>query len=103
MRGFLVVGTLLLVLVWRLDNAVRTAYSSGWTGRTIDLKGCEACRLPGDRWAFVHGGAGVLAVGLFAWLLRLWRGRTVEDPPPTLVWLLRGAAIAAIAAEGFAW
>jgi hypothetical protein len=36
-RALAVVGRLLLVLAWRLDNSVPTAYDSVWTGRTIKL------------------------------------------------------------------
>jgi hypothetical protein len=76
-------GILFLVLAWRLDQAVRTAYDSGWTGNTIKLAGCKDCRLPGHAWLVVHGAGGVLAVLCFGAALSLWlwrkRGQATRD------------------------
>jgi hypothetical protein len=88
-RACCVVGLLLLVLAWRLDASVRTAYVSGWTGRTIRLDRCADCRLPGHPWLIAHGAAGVVAVMLLAAALVVWRARVVPNAGAELLWLGR--------------
>ena len=94
-RALGVVGVLLLIGGWRLDQAVRTAYASDWTSR--------GGRLPGG-WIYIHLGA---AVGGFAALLvavLMWQARDDVGPPGEpgqltlrqLAWA--AAAVAAIAA-----
>ena len=86
-------GVLFLVLAWRLDQAVRTAYDSGWTGSTIKLAGCGNCRLPGHAWLTVHGAAGVLAVVCFVGALSvwLWRKRGVVTRDLKLIFVVTAA------------
>src|SRR6266542_5233510 len=86
-------GVLFLILAWRLDQAVRTAYDSGWTGSTIKLAGCGNCRLPGHAWLTVHGAAGVLAVVCFVGALSvwLWRKRGVVTRDLKLIFVVTAA------------
>ena len=64
----IVVGTLLLVLVWRLDRAVSTAYASEWRAGGL--------RLPSERWQWAYAVSGVLAVLALVVAALLWRRRT---------------------------
>ena len=57
---------LALIAVWRIDQAVRTAYSSGWTASVIKETGCSRCRLPNEWWIGTHVGLGLLWVILLA-------------------------------------
>jgi hypothetical protein len=54
-----VLGILFYVVTWRLDQAVRTAHSSGWTGRVVG--GCTNCRLPRHAWVDAHVVFGIAA------------------------------------------
>jgi hypothetical protein len=93
------VGLLLLVLAWRLDRAVETAYASGWTHRTVeDEAGCADCRLPGLAWLVLHAGAGVAAIGLLLIGLFVWRKGVDKSPTAPLLWLCRVTAVLAFAA-----
>ena len=60
-----VLAVLALIAVWRIDQAVRTAYSSGWTAKVIH-ESCTGCRLPNNWWIGAHVGLGVVWVLLFA-------------------------------------
>jgi hypothetical protein len=94
-----VFGFLLLVLAWRLDASVRTAYASGWTGRTIRLDGCADCRLPGHQWLIAHGAAGFFAIVLLALGLFIWRARVVPDAEAKLLWFGRVTVALALVVE----
>ncbi|HEY2371697.1 MAG TPA: hypothetical protein VGH82_04040 [Gaiellaceae bacterium] len=48
------IGLLALIAVWRMDQAVRTAYSSGWTAAVIKQTSCSGCRLPNTDWIAAH-------------------------------------------------
>ena len=98
-----VVGVLLLVLTWRLDEAVRTAYVSGWTGLTIKLDDCATCRLPGDWWTRVHGVGALVAVVLFVIALSVWLWRKPGDAPVHLKWICGVTSGAAVVLECVAW
>jgi hypothetical protein len=80
-RLFGVFAILFLVLAWRLDQAARTAYASGWTAAIIGL--CRHCRLPGEDWAWAHLTAGVLAVAFMIVALVSYLGRVLRDAHPT--------------------
>jgi hypothetical protein len=60
-----VLAILALIAVWRIDQAVRTAYSSGWTAKVIH-ESCTGCRLPNGWWIGIHVGLGLVWVVLFA-------------------------------------
>jgi hypothetical protein len=94
-----VLGVLLLVLTWRLDQAVHTAYVSGWTGQTIKLEHCGKCRLPGHGWLFLHGAAGMLAVICFVGALSIWLWRKPGTAPLHLKWICAVTAGIAFALE----
>src|SRR5438067_6758882 len=49
-----VIAILALIAVWRMDQAVRTAYSSGWTAKVIRETSCGGCRLPNSDWIVAH-------------------------------------------------
>jgi hypothetical protein len=98
-RAFGAFGVLLLVLAWRLDASTGTAYTSGWTGRTIHLEHCTDCRLPGHTWLVTHGAAGFLAIAFLAVALNIWRRRVVPTPSAGLLWLGRAATGIAVILE----
>jgi len=60
-----VLAVLALIAAWRIDQAVRTAYSSGWTAKVIH-QSCSGCRLPNGWWIGIHVGLGLVWVLLFA-------------------------------------
>ena len=98
-RGFGVLGVLFLVLAWRLDQAVRTAYASGWTA------GLDKEKLPDSAWDVTHAAAGLLAIALLAAALTSYLARTVQGVGSRrhqLYWICGVTAIAAIALEAVA-
>ena len=73
-RLLFVAGTLVLILVWRVDQAVSTAYTSGWLD--LDDRPCGHCRrLPSNDWVWTQAGASVLAALLLSGAVLLWRTR----------------------------
>jgi hypothetical protein len=97
-RGFGVLGVLFLVLAWRLDQAVRTAYTSGWTA------GLNKERLPDTAWDVTHTAAGLIAIVLFTAALTSYLARTVQDAEGAqqLYWVCGITAGAAIGLEAIA-
>jgi hypothetical protein len=73
-----VLAILALIAVWRIDQAVRTAYSSGWTAKVIH-EGCGRCRLPNGWWIGMHVGLGLVWVILLA--AALWPLATLAASP----------------------
>src|SRR6185437_2548590 len=65
-----VIAILALIAVWRMDQAVRTAYSSGWTAKVIKETSCTGCRLPNEWWIATHVGLSLVWVILLA--VALW-------------------------------
>jgi hypothetical protein len=61
-----VTAILALIAVWRMDQAVRTAYSSGWTAKVIKQTSCSSCRLPNSDWIIAHLALCVVWVVLMA-------------------------------------
>ena len=96
-RVFIVLGVLGMVAAWRLDQAVSTAYSSGWVKpeerflrRLTSAYGCDNCwRLPGAGWLWASAfvGTAALLCLLVAAILFQWRHRAPRDAsdpsPPT--------------------
>lgn len=81
-RALGVIGVLMLVFAWRVDNAVRTAYASGWQTPAGE-------RLPSPLWVHIHAFSGALALlallaALTTWHLRKGRQRATgaEEPTP---------------------
>jgi hypothetical protein len=73
-----VTGVLLVILGLRLDQAVRTAYASDWTGRATGTRarpadGCLGCRLPDSGWIWLHAIAAGLGIVLLLLAVRLSR------------------------------
>jgi hypothetical protein len=84
-RAFGVLGILLLTATWRIDGAVRTAYSTAWTHGTY--------RLPGINWEHAYVG---VSLGAFLCLLAavlIWEARP-EVGPKTKQTFLQGLAVA---------
>lgn len=96
-RALVVGAVVLLLLSWRLDQAVRTAYQSGWTVAPHDLD-----RLPSTGWVAIYVAAAILAFLLFFAAAALWQWQpgTVTTSAPWPVVLGGGAVTLALAAAG---
>jgi hypothetical protein len=79
-----VVAFLALVASWRIDQAVRTAYGSGWTAVVIKQARCGGCRLPSVWWIVAHIGLGIAWVALLALALRPLRRVAGPEREPHL-------------------
>ncbi len=108
-RGFGVLGVLFLVLAWRLDQAVRTAYASGWTA------GADKEKLPDSAWDVTHAAAGLVAIAFLGAALASYLARMVQGVEPVregpdslaqrrrqLYWICGATACAALAFEAVA-
>src|SRR5262249_27312612 len=66
-----VIAILALIAAWRLDQAVRTAHSGGWTAQA-SKGGWTGCRLPNEWWIAIHlalGAAWVVLIAAALWPL----------------------------------
>jgi hypothetical protein len=95
-RACFVLGILLLTAVWRIDAAVKTAYSTGWTEAGI--------RLPGSAWVTTYIIVSLAAFVALLVAVLIWQARDDVGPDDAggqqlLKWLSWGVAgVAAIAA-----
>lgn len=80
-RLLVVGGILLFVVTWRIDQAVRTAYDTGWLarGKRTGQYACDGClRLPTDVWVGGHVVVSALALLALLSACLLWRRRFVQ-------------------------